>query len=282
MNNSCNLSLVSETYSRGLSKRIVKDIENISQGFIDSLLIEFKTLPFNPKSYSRKRKRLIKNYTKNTIINFNLYNDKILKNDDFFYWLGNTHYFKGMQPNDNNALGLSIYETSLKLENNINNIKSYGYIPKLNMTYHCLKRFFQRYEWNSRVEIYDVIKEIFIHSLYIIDMIKGFDDQIMVDENNKYKTLLIPYKNDLFLGDIKYVEFKDGITSKNLKSIYFDCRTFINFNQMKESQRNINTEFSKLISDFNLRSIEDNQLQISKYFDLVESHIQSKSFEYFC
>ena len=158
MTNSYNLDLVSETYSRGLSKRIVKDVEDISQDFIDSILIEFKKLPFNLKSYSRKRKRLIINYTNNTTINFNRYDDKVLKDNDYFYWLGNTHYFEGMQPNDNNALGLSIYETSLKLENNIHNIKSYGYIPRLNMSYHCLKRFFQRSEWNSRLEIYDVIR----------------------------------------------------------------------------------------------------------------------------
>jgi len=279
MNNAYGVDSVSERYSRGLSKRIVEDIENYSKSFKNTLLQEFQKLPCNSKSYIRKLRRIKASYNKNNILNFNHYMNEDLLKKDSLYWLAQTTYYKGDQPDNNNAIGLSIYETSLKLEKNLHKIKSYGYIPKLNMTYHCLKRYYQRAEWTEREEIYKVIKKIFTFALYITEMITSFDDQILFDDNYKEKTLIIPHNKDLFLGNVKLVNIKDGLTSQNIKALYFDCRTFISSYHLKQQQKDIRDHFISLVSPCRVQNIAPNRRGITKLFDLVDSHVYKQSFD---
>ena len=282
MNNAYGVNTVSETYSRGLSKRAVEDIESKSQIFKKTLLQEFYKLPCNSKSHIRKKKRIKASYNKNKILNFQTHESNNFLNKDSLYWLSQTSYYKGNQPKNNNAIGLSIYETSLKLEKNLHKIKSYGYIPKLNVSYHCLKRYYQRASWTELEEIYEVVKKIFTFALCMSEMITAFDDQILFDDNYESKTLLIPHNEDLFLGNIKFINIKDGLTSKNIKSLYFDCRTFISAYQLKQDQKDIRDEFTALVNPCHIQGIKSNSKGITKFFDLVDSQKCKQSFEMLC
>ena len=94
--------------------------------------------------------------------------------------------------------------------------------------------------------------------------------------------LLIPHNEDLFLGNIKFINIKDGLTSKNIKSLYFDCRTFISAYQLKQDQKDIRDEFTALVNPCHIRGIKSNSKGIAKFFDLVDSQKYKQSFEMFC